>query len=187
MKVYIGKYKSWIGPYQIADMICFWAPKIKDEYGFKRSQDWVHDFGTWLGGGEGHDSWIAKFCHWIESKRKRKIKIRVDPWDSWSAEETLAMIILPVLKQLRETKNSAGWVDDEDVPDSLKRTAAPIPEKEWDIDDNWFKRWDWVLGEMICAFEIVLENETFVLDDETIERRDNGLRLFGKYYMSLWD
>jgi len=186
MKVKIGNYKSYIGPYQIAQAICFWAPRIEDKYGFKRSQDWVHNFGEWLAG-KHEDSWLTQFCRWVDEKRKRTVKIQIDPWDSWNADETLAMIILPVLKQLRVSAHGSGLVDDEDVPDSLKRSSAPPTENEWDVDENWHKRWEWVLGEMICAFEIVLSTETIVLDDETYKRRDNGLRLFGKYYMGLWD
>ena len=51
MKVYIGPYKNWVGPYQIADALCFWAKNIEDEYGYKRKPDWVHNFGTWLSHG----------------------------------------------------------------------------------------------------------------------------------------
>jgi hypothetical protein len=187
MKVKIGKYKNYFGAYQIAQMLCFWVPKVEDEYGFKRSRDWVHNFGNWLDGNDKRYSWLSRFCQWVDGKRKRTVKIHIDPWDSWNADETLAMIILPVLKQLRANTHGSGFVDDEDVPDSLKRSSAPATEHEWDIDDNWHKRWGWVLGEMICAFEIVLEKESFVLDEETAKRRDNGLRLFGKYYMGLWD
>jgi hypothetical protein len=43
-------------------------------------------------------------------------------------------------------------VDDEDVPDHLKSTAAPAKENEWDTDANHFARWSYVLDEMIFAF-----------------------------------
>ncbi len=48
MKVVIGPYTTWIGPYQIAEKLCFWAKPVPDEIGMKRKPDWVHDFGTWL-------------------------------------------------------------------------------------------------------------------------------------------
>ena len=51
MKVYIGKYKDWFGPYQLAELLCFWAKKEKDEYGFEHTADWVHNFGEWLAHG----------------------------------------------------------------------------------------------------------------------------------------
>lgn len=86
-------------------------------------------------------------------KRKQKIKVRIDKWDTWSMDHTLAHIIVPMLKQLKETKHGAPWVDDSDVPEELKSTSAPPKENEYDTDGNYFKRWDWVLDEMIFAFE----------------------------------
>lgn len=187
MKVYMGNYKRYIGPYQIADMLCFWAPKVKDQYGLKRSRDWVHNFGTWLAGDDSRPSWLSRFCEWVDGKRHRKVKIQIDPWDSWNADETLAMVILPVLKQLKATGHGSGAVDDEDVPKKLRRSSAPPVEKEWHTDEYWHLRWEYVLSEMICAFEIVLESSSIMLDESTVKRRDHGLRLFGKYYMGLWD
>ena len=48
MRVKIGKYVDWFGPYQLADALCFWVPKVKDEYGMEDKPDWVHKFGEWL-------------------------------------------------------------------------------------------------------------------------------------------
>lgn len=47
---------------------------------------------------------------------ERKISIHVDKWDSWNADETIARIAVPVLKQLRETKQGYPIVDWEDTP-----------------------------------------------------------------------
>jgi len=58
-----------------------------------------------------------------------------------------------MLKQLQSEKHGAPFVDDEDVPEELKSTSAPPKENEYDTDANHFKRWDYVLNEMIFAFE----------------------------------
>jgi len=158
MKVKIGPYKNWVGPYQIAEALCFWAKKETDEYGFKHTADWVHNFGTWLSGGEDKESWLHKFCIWVESKRTRTIKVKIDRWDTWSMDHTLAHIVLPMLKQLNETKHGSPFVDDEDVPEELRSTNAEPKENEYDTDSNHFKRWDWVMGEMIFAFECKLDD-----------------------------
>ena len=160
LKAYIGPYKDWIGPYQIASALCFWAKKVEDEYGIKRDPEWVHNFGEWLAGGEDKESWLHKFCLWVESKRKRNIKIKIDRWDTWSMDHTLAYIILPMLKQLNEAKHGAPLVDDEDVPDGigLRSTESGPKENEYDTDDNHFRRWDWVMGEMIFAFECKVDD-----------------------------
>lgn len=100
MKVKIGKYKSWIGPYQIAEKILFWMGKDKD--------DRVHDFGRWLSEGkDGNESWLSKLCIWVDSKRSRTVKVHIDSWDTWNMDSTLAVIILPMLKQLKETKHGS--------------------------------------------------------------------------------
>jgi hypothetical protein len=84
--------------------------------------------------------------------------VKIDRWDTWSMDHTLAPIILPMLKQLQKTKHGAPFVDDEDVPEELKSTSAPPKENEWDTDDNHFKRWDWVMDEMIFAFECKVDD-----------------------------
>jgi len=152
MKVKIGPYKAWIGPYQIAEALCFWAKPVVDKYGSKSKPDWVHDFGTWLSGGE-KDSWLLKVCQWIESKRTRQIYVRIDKCDTWSMDNTLAHIVLPMLRQLDANKHGAPCVDDEDVPEELRSTSATAKESDFDTDANHFARWDYVLKQMIFAFE----------------------------------
>jgi hypothetical protein len=84
--------------------------------------------------------------------------IKIDRYDTWSMDSTLAPIILPMLKQLKEKKHGAPFVDDEDVPEHLRSTAAPPKENEYDTDANHFARWDWAMDEMIFAFECKVDN-----------------------------
>ena len=150
MKVTLGKYKNWIGSYQIAEMLLFWMDKYED--------DRVHDFGTWLSGGENKDSWLMKLCLWVESKRKRKIKVKIDYWDTWNMDHTLALIILPMLKQLKETKHGHPLIDDEDVPEELRSINASPKENDYDWDDLSEKRWEYVLNEEIFAFNCLVDD-----------------------------
>lgn len=160
MKIYIGPYKNFIGPYQIAEKLCFWAKKEKDEYGIMMHPDWVHNFGEWLAGKDDHDTWLTKVCLWIEKKRTRNIKVKIHKYDTWSMDNTLAYIILPMLKQLKATTHGAPFVDDEDVPEGigLRSTEAEPKEDEYDVDSNHFKRWNWALDEMIFAFECKIDD-----------------------------
>ena len=84
--------------------------------------------------------------------KERKISVKIDKWDTWSMDHTLALIVHPMLVQLKATTHGAPLVDDEDVPEELKSTSAPATEHEYDTDDNHFKRWEWALDEMIWAF-----------------------------------
>jgi hypothetical protein len=165
MKVYIGPYTNWIGPYQIADKIFFWLDHkgifADDDRRLNRWDYKLHDkFGDFLA-----NTWISSFCNWMESRKERKIEIRIDRYDTWSMDHTLALIILPMLKQLDATKHGAPFVEDEDVPDELKSTSAPPKENEWETDEYHFKRWDWVLSEMIWAFQQKVDDTEDDSDD----------------------
>jgi hypothetical protein len=99
MKVKIGKFKDYFGPYQLAEKLCFWVKKVPDEYGIKSKPEWVHDFGEWLAHGsiEPEDqvgdrtkflrderpvTWLYKFLLWIDKlKGERKIKIHIEEED----------------------------------------------------------------------------------------------------------
>jgi hypothetical protein len=146
---------------------------------------------------------------WFD-RRTQQIKVRIDRWDTWSMDHTLAHIVLPMLIQLKATKHGAPWVDDEDVPEELRSTSAPPKENEYDTDSNHHLRWDWILDEMIWAFNQKCRDDwegdfyEYEADDTARfglklvwedrkgqkahqERMTNGFRLFGKYYENLWD
>jgi hypothetical protein len=75
-----------------------------------------------------------------------------------------------MLKQLKDTKHGAPWTDDEDVPEELRSTSVPPKENEWDTDENHFKRWDWILDEMIFSFESKLDDSW---EDQFYSRNDD--------------
>ena len=160
MKIKIGPYTHWFGPYQLAEKLCFWAKPVEDEYGMKSKPHWVHQFGEWLAHGSvepeaevgeitswDHDrrpnTWLHNFLIWVESKKKRTIKVHIDRWDTWSMDSTLAYIVLPMLKQLKARKHGAPQVDDKDVPKELHMTKKEKAafNKDGSTDDKFFKRW----------------------------------------------
>jgi len=219
MKVYLSCYRShWISPYKIMEKVIFWREIDYEE-------PFIEKCNTIL-------SPICTAIHKVLDVIHPQITyVKIDRWDTWSMDHTLSHIILPMLKQLHATKHGAPLVDDEDVPEELKSTSAPPKENEWDTDDNHFKRWDYVLEEMIFAFEHKVDdswedayrsgnidtiwvpvdakgnevpkgehkyfqmkdgpNHTYECDYDGMkvvhDRMQNGFRLFGKYYQSLWD
>jgi len=97
---------------------------------------------------------ISEFINRVLDRiHPRVTYVKIDRWDTWSMDSTLAAIVLPMLRQLQDTKHGAPNVDDEDVPDHLRSTAADPKDNEWDTDSNHFARWDWVVAEIIYAFE----------------------------------
>ena len=202
MKVYLSKYRyHWISPYTVLEKVFFWREIDYDEPIIDKWSDRLTPIC------QG----IQKVLDFIHPKINY---VKIDRWDTWSMDYTLSFIVVPMLKQLKETKHGAPFVDDEDVPEELKSTSAPPKENDYDTDENHFKRWDWALNEMIWAFEqnLSYDSEEKFFDhaewDEKEkdfgknlhkikidqvglkahqDRKASGFRLFGKYYQGLWD
>ncbi len=202
MKVYLSKYRyHWISPYTVLEKVFFWREIDYDEPIIDK---WSDRLAPICQG-------IQKVLDFIHPKINY---VKIDRWDTWSMDYTLSFIVVPMLKQLKETKHGAPFVDDEDVPEELKSTSAPPKENDYDTDENHFKRWDWVLDEMLWSFEQNLDTNSeekffdhaewdekvkdfnknlhkIKIDQEGLkvhqDRKKNGFRLFGKYYQGLWD
>jgi hypothetical protein len=175
MRVRIGKYPSWFGPYQLAEKLMFWVPKERDKHGFEHTADRVHRFGEWLAYGsiepepqvgevrpfmkERPMTWLYRFLTWIHSFRRQRIDVQIDPWDTWGMDHTLAHIVLPMLRQLKEKTHGAPYVDLEDVPRELHGKKLTKKQRDnGEVDDKHFERWYWILDEMIFAFESKLDD-----------------------------
>jgi hypothetical protein len=154
MKIYINKYRDhWLSPYTVLEKVFFWREIDYDEPVIKRWSDRLLPIS------EG----LRKFLDVVHPKVDY---VKIDKWDTWSMDHTLAKIALPMLKQLQATKHGSPVVDLEDVPEELRGTSTPDYDeqltfefydearKDRDVDyELVHKRWDWVLNEMIFAFE----------------------------------
>ena len=212
MKIYTNKPKdNWISPYTIIEKVIFWREIDYDEPLVQNILKY-----TKLG-------WFCDGLHTIRSFINRDIKyIHIDPWDAWSLEHTLSPIILPILQELKRAKHGAPFIDDEDVPPKLRANRdtryngnidPDLHKVDEGVDDKFFQRYDYILDEMIWAFEqLSMDDHEAPFFDHTESRKEpdlnksvrkikidhkglkahndriaNGLRLFGKYYRSLWD
>lgn len=203
MHVKIGPYTRWWGPYQIADLVFGNPQPVMDSTQETWRHRWSDRLGEWLS-----ETWVARACAWVESKRSRNVYVRIDDYDVWSMDETLRLIIAPMLVKLKQQKHGSGSVDDEDAPEHLRASAAPPLENAWDLDANFHARYEWLLDELIWVFST--DHETAIngfvefkhsetepglkvmrLDStgmhEYNARVSNAYRLFGKYYQTLWD
>ena len=206
MRVKIGNYIDWFGPHHLAEAICFWAPKTKDEFGYEEYPEWVDKFGDWIA-----DTWISDFLQWIYDKKTRNISIKIDKYDIWNAEHTLALVILPMLIEYRKSKRFG-------VPIGIDIAHIPIEDAE---ENKQMQAWNDILDKMIWSFEQIVnveheadmfwiekpnfedcntaadftskinsgtggkyDHEAWKIHNEKIQE---GLDLFGKYYRNLWD
>ena len=113
------------------------------------------------------------FWHsWFGYSPEQRVKVKIHKYDTWSMDQTLAPIILPMLVQLKATQHGH---------------PANLTEKGWDD----------ILDEMIWAFEQKCRDDwmrdydynKWDSDGATAhqKRMTNGFKLFGKYYENLWD
>ena len=173
MKIYLSKPRyHWISPYTMLDYMFWWTDWSRCSRN-KSLQRTIDDLEAVKAGGKSSyverpdwcERWsdrlvpISRAIQWVLDRVHPEIKIiKIDRWDTWSMDHTLAHIVLPMLRQLKQDKHGAPLVDDEDVPEHLRSTAAAPRENEWDTDSNHFLRWDWVMDEMIFAFECKLDD-----------------------------
>ena len=216
MKIYISNYRyHWISPYTIIEYVFFWTDwsKCGRNKGVIADKDYV-DHPKWVDRWADRIQPISTAIRIILDFIHPPIKyVKIDRWDTWSMDHTLAHIILPMLKQLDKEKHGAPYTNDEDVPEYLRSHMAQPKENEWDTDSLHFMRWDWIIAEMIWAFEQQLKDDDesqffdhtesrgikdwnesmkkLKVDNEGLEahqkRKANGFRLFGRYYQNLWD
>jgi hypothetical protein len=131
----------------------------------------------------------------------RIIDVQIDEHDIWNADHTLACIIVPVLQKIKDAKQGAPCVEEEDVPEDLRDNAEEKAKylTEGETSSKFHPRWYWVLDEMIWTFTEIRDStehdriwvtlavsEALKENDKLDARLQNGLRLFGKYYRSLW-
>ena len=128
--------------------------------------------------------------------RKRKIEVEIEEFDTWNADYTLSLIILPLLKNYKKKSIGCFMVDKEDVPEKIHDS----------YDEHGFskKAWEWTINQMIFAFDYIiddqkLENKLNPFDwekdwDKWLEREKKiddkvkrGTTLFGKYFRGIWD
>ena len=169
MKVYISGYRDhWISPYTMLDYAFFWTDwskcardktvirSLEEERKHKYIErpEWCEKWADRL-------TPVSRAIQWVWDRVHPAIKyVKIDRYDTWSMDHTLADIVLPMLKQLKEKQHGAGFVDDSDVPEGigLRSTEAAPKENEYDTDSNHFARWNWVMDEMIFAFECKVDD-----------------------------
>jgi hypothetical protein len=153
MKIYKSNYRNhWVSPYVILEKIFFWREIDYDEPLIEKLSDFLNPFSI---------AW-QKFLDFVHPRINY---VKIDRYDTWSMDHTLADIILPMLKQLRDTKHGSPLVDLEDLPEELRMVGYEdwssqlrfdFGDSEQHEKESWeitHRRWEWVLNEMIFAFE----------------------------------
>ena len=120
---------------------------------------------------------------WSRLIGERKIEVKIDNYDVWSADRTLALVILPMLKRFREDMNG--------VPCDFVTGESDEEFQQGEI------AWELTVDKMIFSFQsIVNDDDILDFDLKTPEGKaayfgheakvQEGLELFGKYFRNLW-
>lgn len=175
MKVFINKPRSnWISPYTVLEKVIFW--RDVDILKLNKWETFVVDS-------------LTPVCYWMQRVldvvRPKIDYVKIDKFDTWSMDYTLAKIVLPMLKQLKETKHG--------VPSDFicDKNGEEIPFEDAE------RKWNNALDQMIWSFEEILKDdadEVFFTNDKfdkegymKYQRKvQRGLDLFGRHFRNLW-
>ena len=119
-------------------------------------------------------------------RKNRATRVEIEPHDTWNMDNTLALIIHPMLVQLKATTHG--------YPSSLteERWNEILDEMIWafeqKIDDDWT---DQYYGPLVDDPNGLMGQDFEWVDRDGLkkhqERMTAGFKLFGKYYENLWD
>lgn len=89
----------------------------------------------------------------------------------WGLYNYLTNIALPVLKDYRENMHG--------VPGIVCRKGEPLSKS--------VERWEQILDKMIYSFQAIHDDENFINPPDVEKKIQEGLKLFAKYFRTLWD
>ena len=101
---------------------------------------------------------------------KRRVSIEVDSFDTWSLDHTLALIILPALIQLKNTKHGVPSNFVEDIADDWHSQDCFdfIKEDKDAVFEAGCQKWEEVLDKIIWSFQQI------AIDDEYDSQYHHG-------------
>ncbi len=126
----------------------------------------------------------------------QKIDVKIDEWDTWNMDETLAHIVFPMLKQLKKKKHSypSDLPNEEAWNEILDKIIFSFDSKLHDWEDQFHSGEQdvvWVDNQDGTSSMKKGPNDTYKIDTDGMSkyqsRINEGFILFGKYYEHLWD
>lgn len=94
---------------------------------------------------------------------KRRISVEIDNFDTWGLDHTLALIILPALIQLKQTKHGVPSEFVQRIGGDTDRNYCFdfIKEDENEVFDKMCEKWEEVLDKMIWSFQQLSIDEDY--------------------------
>ncbi len=125
----------------------------------------------------------------IHIKKNGEVKSKIEWKDIINTDTTLSIVILEILKAYKGQVVGFHNVDNEDVPEQM-RTVPEIFDSYLNISvsEKYKMKYEYILDEMIYTFDEISKGINYLekYNNEKMSRVKNGLRLFSKYFTSLW-
>ena len=88
-------------------------------------------------------------------RAERRIDVQIDNYDTWSLDNSLALIILPALIQLKYTKHGlpSEFVNDSAEDYNTQQVFDFMKEDKDEVFEKGCAAWETVLDKMIWAFQ----------------------------------
>lgn len=119
-------------------------------------------------------------------RKNRAQRVEIEPFDTWNMDHTLALIIHPMLVQLKATTHG--------YPSNLteERWNKILDEIIWAFEQKMDEDWtDQYYGPLVDDSKGFMGQDFEWVDQDGLkkhqERMTQGFRLFGRYYENLWD
>ena len=103
---------------------------------------------------------IEILAQWAQEKTQRIKKIKINSYDTWSMDHTLAAIILPMLQQLKATKHGSpgNMPAFQQTSNQAQLTFDFYQDGDEDANAEGHKQWSVILDHMIWAFEQIVND-----------------------------
>lgn len=118
-------------------------------------------------------------------KEGRDIKIKFHGYDDINMDITMSYILTECVKRHKKYNTGYPLILEEDLqfmPEELRVLQDPTNPD----DDMAMKQWEWVLDEIIWAFDFHAREDCTLFDEKAHERFTNAMQLFIRYYTSMW-
>lgn len=97
---------------------------------------------------------------YLKGPSERRIDVQIDKWDTYSLDHTAALVILPLLLQLKNTKMG--------VPNDFVQYVGSDMDRNYSFDfikddqdavfDHGCKQWEETLDKMIWSFQQIVDD-----------------------------
>ncbi|SHE55903.1 hypothetical protein [Chryseobacterium takakiae] len=110
-------------------------------------------------------------------------------WEKWDLKISIANFIVPRLESyINEVENNnivsiPLWIRDIELPFVIAKDREYSDEEIFIINREWEK----ILKKILFSFKSILEPQNEMNFEEIQKKQEEGLQLFAKYYLNLWD